>query len=44
MSGTELAAYKAVGTLYNARWIAEQIVEDDDGLLAELLKREEVEA
>ena len=31
-----------VGTLHNARWIAEQIVEDEDGLLKELLTREEV--
>ena len=30
------------GTLYNASWMAEQIVEDDDGLLQELLTREEV--
>jgi L-alanine-DL-glutamate epimerase-like enolase superfamily enzyme len=29
------------GTLFNARWIAEQIVEDEDGLLADLLTREE---
>ena len=28
------------GRLYNAAWIAEQIVEDDDGLLAELRTRE----
>ena len=31
-----------VGTLYDARWMAEQIVEDEDGLLKELLEREEV--
>lgn len=30
------------GPLYNAPWIAQQIVEDDDGLLAELLTNEEV--
>ncbi len=30
------------GPLYNAPWIAEQIVEDDDGLLAELTTREEI--
>jgi hypothetical protein len=29
------------GTLYNAPWIAQQIVEDDDGLLAELLTDKE---
>jgi L-alanine-DL-glutamate epimerase-like enolase superfamily enzyme len=29
------------GPLYNAEWIARQIVEDDDGLLAELTTREE---
>lgn len=29
------------GPLFNAPWIAEQIVEDDDGLLAELTTREE---
>jgi L-alanine-DL-glutamate epimerase-like enolase superfamily enzyme len=28
------------GTLYNAPWIAQQSVEDDDGLLAELLTKE----
>ena len=31
-----------VGTLYNARWMADQAVEDEDGLLQELLTREEV--
>jgi len=30
------------GQLFNASWIAGQIVEDDDGLLAELATREEV--
>ena len=30
-----------VGTLHDARWMAEQIVEDEDGLLKELLAREE---
>ena len=30
------------GPLYNAPWIAQQSVEDDDGLLAELLTKEEV--
>ncbi len=30
-----------VGTLYNAKWMADQIVEDEDGLLRELLTREE---
>jgi L-alanine-DL-glutamate epimerase-like enolase superfamily enzyme len=30
------------GPLYNAPWIAQQIVEDDDGLLADLLTNEEV--
>jgi L-alanine-DL-glutamate epimerase-like enolase superfamily enzyme len=29
-----------VGTLHNAPWMAEQIVEDEDGLLQELLARE----
>jgi L-alanine-DL-glutamate epimerase-like enolase superfamily enzyme len=30
------------GPLFNAPWIGQQIVEDDDGLLAELMTREEV--
>jgi L-alanine-DL-glutamate epimerase-like enolase superfamily enzyme len=29
------------GPLYNAGWIAEQLVDDEDGLLAELSQREE---
>lgn len=30
-----------VGRIFNARWIAEQIVEDEDGLIADLNEREE---
>lgn len=30
-----------LGPLFNARWMAEQIVEDDDGLIVELTRREE---
>jgi hypothetical protein len=29
------------GPLFNASWIVQQIVEDEDGLLAELTMREE---
>lgn len=32
------------GQVYNADWMAEQLVEDDDGLLAELIAREEEDA
>ena len=32
------------GPLFNARWIGQQVVEDHDGLLAELMTREEVGA
>jgi L-alanine-DL-glutamate epimerase-like enolase superfamily enzyme len=31
-----------VGPIFNARWMAEQIVEDEDGLIAELNRREEM--
>jgi hypothetical protein len=30
-----------LGQQFNARWMAQQIVEDEDGLIADLLKREE---
>jgi L-alanine-DL-glutamate epimerase-like enolase superfamily enzyme len=36
-----LAEELGVGRIFNARWMSEQIVEDDDGLIAELTRREE---
>ena len=35
-----LAEARRVRTLFNAAWIAEQMVEDEDGLLAELTTSE----
>ena len=37
-----LPAEPGLGTLYNAAWMSTQNVEDEDLLLAELLKEEEI--